>query len=130
PMALLTADGTRFLQHNRAYDTWLGTPLCEITSVPEWFSRVIDEPARVDTLMRQLQDNVGKSFAPFGYFQFSESRLRDSDGRLLVATARLTAVADRILVVFNDITQLKEKEQRLRESELRFRNMIEDTLLG
>lgn len=117
PMVLLDAAAQRVLSSNFAYRQWLGAPLCDITDVREWFSRIIAEPERAELLMRQLQDNTGRSFAPFGYFQFPETRLHESKGALLVATARLTSVPDRILVVFSDITQLMEKEQRLRESE-------------
>jgi len=129
PMTLMDAGALTVLARNRAYEQWLGTALCEITDIPEWFSRVIDEPERADGLKRQFYDNVGKSFAQFGYFQFPETRLHDSNGRVLVATARLTNVQDRILVVFNDIAQLKEHESRLRDSEQQLRQsaaLLED----
>lgn len=130
PMVLLDMDATCIVARNQAYDSWLGAPLCEITDVGQWFNLVIDEPQQVESLKRQLRESAGSSFKSFGYFRLGEARVRNSSGHILHLTARLTAVADRILVVFNDITALKEKEQRLADSEARFRNMIEDSLLG
>lgn len=123
-MQIISTNTQQIKNINPAFEHWLGFSLTEIFELPQFLEKVIHQksPEQGQALQQLFQGTLQQPL--------SEIYVKDCFGKQYVAQATSVIVNQEVIVSWVDLSLIHEKEQHLIESEQRFRNMVEQAVIG
>jgi two-component system, cell cycle sensor histidine kinase and response regulator CckA len=123
---LIGADG-KFQYVNPEFTHITGYTLQDVPSGRDWFQKAYPDPAyRKKVIATWKQDMLSGA----GGSMDREFTITRSDGKTRDVDLRCTFMKDFTITVLRDITERKQAERALQESEAKYRNVVEDSLVG
>lgn len=128
-MQIVSMQDERILAVNLAYEKWLGYNLEDFQNREAWLKKVApDEEQR--QFMQQNWEEALQLAKNGKQVQFPEITLVAKDGSQRIAQRTLAIVGNDVILAWADLTAIRKTEQALKDSELRFRSMVEQTVVG